>query len=98
MTALPPDASLPPSPPRGGLWIFGGAGADGPLNDHWALDLANEEWERVDLATAPAPAPAPAPRYSHAFALESFAGDLPIAGDVTADGETAEVWTGNLFA
>ena len=48
----------------GKLWVFGGRGAAGTMNDLWAYDPASGAWEQRAVSSPDKPAP----RYVHAMA------------------------------
>ncbi|KAL6075714.1 Nitrile-specifier protein 5 [Balamuthia mandrillaris] len=41
------------------VYVFGGCGQSGRMNDLWRFDTANNVWEEVTLAPSSAPAPSP---------------------------------------
>jgi hypothetical protein len=48
------------------LWVFGGVGRDGPMNDLHSLDLSTGMWEHVAYCDGPL---APVPRAEHSVVL-----------------------------
>ncbi|MDQ3406816.1 MAG: hypothetical protein M3472_01465 [Chloroflexota bacterium] len=61
-------------------WLFGGTGADGPLDDLWRYDLVRDAWQRVEPSGDRPPA-----RFGHVAAWVDGVGLVIWSGQAGAD-------------
>ncbi len=68
------------SPDGTAAWLFGGTGADGPLDDLWRYDLTTDAWQRVEAS-----GDGPLARFGHVAAWVEGVGLVIWSGQAGAD-------------
>lgn len=68
------------SPDGTAAWLFGGTGADGPLDDLWRYDLVTDAWQRVEAS-----GDGPLARFGHVAAWVEQVGLVIWSGQAGAD-------------